>query len=426
MALPIAKRDFDIFLSHAHRDRRLVDYLDNWLSNFAGLKVWYDGRELSGGSLLATQLQNAIVRCRGILLVATKEAMSKGWVKAEYNAAMDQRANNESFRVVALRVDAADLDDLMQGLTWIDIPSDISQINAELFAKIMMAFNPGDRLPNPGTSKDVYISCSWHKTDSNSAKAVIKSLIKHGFRVIGDSVSQPSFQDNRIERIIDSCGALVCIIPYRGIVDANINEKPYHYFLKELSIAEELKLPHLVIADHRIKRNDGIDDSHWLRIDTNDSVCPDLIEESIEQLWSEWRFPTKPHYIFCAMDLDDENVKKTSHFRQLIERVTGMQTFVGTDITEVPLNDAILNKISGATLLIADITDDNLNTCIEAGMGRALNVNIALIAKGRTRTPPFMLRSLQLNTYSDDIERIGKIYKIIWPYRRRVINAEIL
>jgi hypothetical protein len=325
-----------------------------------------------------------------------------------------------------LRVDAADLDDLMQGLTWIDIPSDISQINAELFAKIMMAFNPGDRLPNPGTSKDVYISCSWHKTDSNSAKAVIKSLIKHGFRVIGDSVSQPSFQDNRIERIIDSCGALVCIIPYRGIVDANINEKPYHYFLKELSIAEELKLPHLVIADHRIKRNDGIDDSHWLRIDTNDSVCPDLIEESIEQLWSEWRFPTKPHYIFCAMDLDDENVKKTSHFRQLIERVTGMQTFVGTDITEVPLNDAILNKISGATLLIADITDDNLNTCIEAGMGRALNVNIALIAKGRTRTPPFMLRSLQLNTYSDDIERIGKIYKIIWPYRRRVINAEIL
>jgi hypothetical protein len=59
-------------------------------------------------------------------------------------------------------------------------------------------------------------------------------------------------------------------------------------------------------------------------------------------------------------------------------------------------------------------------------MGRALNVNIALIAKGRTRTPPFMLRSLQLNTYSDDIERIGKIYKIIWPYRRRVINAEIL
>jgi hypothetical protein len=56
MALPIQKRDFDLFLSHAHTDAAFVSKLDRWLTN-AGLRVWCDARELAGGALLATDLQ---------------------------------------------------------------------------------------------------------------------------------------------------------------------------------------------------------------------------------------------------------------------------------------------------------------------------------------------------------------------------------
>jgi hypothetical protein len=92
MSLPVNKRDFDIFLSHAHKDATLISEIDHWLTDKAGFDVWYDARELSGGALLATDLQNAIERCRGILLLASQESLQHGWVKAEYNSAMDERA----------------------------------------------------------------------------------------------------------------------------------------------------------------------------------------------------------------------------------------------------------------------------------------------------------------------------------------------
>src|SRR5215469_11060751 len=122
MKLPINKRDFDVFLSYAHQDRVFVSELDNWLTEKAGFSVWYDARELAGGALLATDLQRAIERCRGILLVASDEALARGWVKAEYNSAMDERANDGPFRVVALRVASANVQELMRGTTWSDVP----------------------------------------------------------------------------------------------------------------------------------------------------------------------------------------------------------------------------------------------------------------------------------------------------------------
>jgi len=93
MPSPLNRRDFDIFLSHAHSDETFVSELDQWLTEKVGFSVWYDARELSGGALLATDLQQAIERCRGVLLLASEESLSRGWVKAEYNSAMDERAN---------------------------------------------------------------------------------------------------------------------------------------------------------------------------------------------------------------------------------------------------------------------------------------------------------------------------------------------
>jgi TIR domain len=70
MSLPLNRRDFDVFLSHAHKDERFVAEIDKWLTESAGFNVWYDARELSGGELLATDLQRAIERCRSMLIIA--------------------------------------------------------------------------------------------------------------------------------------------------------------------------------------------------------------------------------------------------------------------------------------------------------------------------------------------------------------------
>jgi hypothetical protein len=122
MALPLNKRDHDIFLSYAHSDRPFVEKLYRWLQESAGLQAWWDDRDLSAGAMLATELQRAIERCRAALLVASDESLARGWVLNEYNAAMDQRANFRGFRMVALRMGDAQVDQLMKGISWIDVP----------------------------------------------------------------------------------------------------------------------------------------------------------------------------------------------------------------------------------------------------------------------------------------------------------------
>ena len=115
----------------------------------------------------------------------------------------------------------------------------------------------------------------------------------------------------------------------------------------------------------------------------------------------------------------------------MIESITEMETVIGSELKGNYVQDDIMNAIGNSFLVIADIsgkdeTSFNLDVSIEAGVARAFRRNMVLIARGKSRRPPFMLRaSGQLETYESDIEMIGAYRKLVWPYRRRIINAEI-
>lgn len=242
---------------------------------------------------------------------------------------------------------------------------------------------------------------------------------------MGDSRDQSGFAEGkRVERIISSCGAFVGIIPFRGEEIAVAEKNPYKYFLREIDYAKQIGLPSVIIADPRVHRNDGLD-AEWLRLETDSSAYTSSVISALEDLYDDWKMPPDPQYIFCAMDLDSDAVRATGPVRKLIERLTGMRTIVGNEINEQPLNSAIMKKVCNAFVVLADITDDNVNACIEAGMGLAIGTNVLLISHGEPRRPPFMLRALQMPTYSDAVERIAILHKIMRPYRRRVINAEL-
>jgi hypothetical protein len=421
---PIQQRDFDVFLSHAHCDRALVESLDRWLTETAGLTVWYDARELAGGSALATDLQNAIQRCRGVIVVGTTEGLDRGWVKAEYNAAMDERSNDPAFRVIVLRVGDANMQNLMRGLTWIDVPA--RGLDADIGLAIIKALYPGEKRPNPATSKDVYISCSWHQDDSAGSLRVCRQLARQGFRLIGDARDQHGFgTGDRVQSIISSCGAFVSIIPYRKVEVAVQGAAPYKYFLREIELANTIGLPSLVISDPRVRSANG-SAQEWLPLGTDDKECTGEIVSAVSGLWEDWVKPPRPHHVFCALNLDSEEARPSSPIRHLVERITGMPTIVGDEIHEQPLNSAIMRYICSAFLVIADLTDDNVNVCIEAGMALAAGANVELVARGQPRRPPFMLRSLQMPTYTDGLGQIGVLHRVLRRYRRRIINAELL
>ena len=58
------------------------------------------------------------------------------------------------------------------------------------------------------------------------------------------------------------------------------------------------------------------------------------------------------------------------------------------------MQTTIAETIRNSFALIADISDDNVNTCVEAGIARGANRDLHLIARGPRRRPPFMLRAM--------------------------------
>jgi hypothetical protein len=428
MSVPVHRRPFDAFLSHAHVDHAFVDNLYRWLGEIAGLNIWYDAKRMTGGQGIGSGLQSAIEECRGMLLIASNDSIARGWVKAELDIARVEQADSSDFRIVPLRLAGADVASLLKGQSWIDVQQ--GQLTAEVAAAILRSFYPGDNRPDPRVSRDVYFSGSWQPADNAGALVVSRALCRSGFRLIGDAKDQKGFKSNRVQSIVESCGAFVGVIPYRGGESASVSEKPYKYFLTELDLALKADLPTLVVADPRVRRSDG-EDKSWIRLETQASDCPKEVQEAIDSLWEEWRSPPRPHDIFFAIDLETPGSHRDSEIRQLIERITGMRTVVGNEIREPDIQSAILQAIKEAFLVIADLsgstdTSFNLDVGIEAGMALASGANLALIAKGKPRSPPFMLRRAgQLMTFEDEVDHFGVLHSIVRDFRRRVINAEL-
>ena len=428
MDLPVHRRPYEAFFSYAHVDRAFVDELYRFLAEEAGLNIWYDAKDMIGGQGIGSGLQAAIEKCRSLLLIASPDAINRGWVEDELEIARVERGTHRDFNIVPLRIGDADVASLIKERSWIEVRD--SKLDAKAAAAILSSFYPGENWPDPRTSRDVYFSGSWRAEDMASGLAVSRLLCNAGFRLIGDAKDQKGFKSDRIKSIIESCGAFVSVIPYRNSELASPSAPPYKYFLTEIDLAEKANLPTVVIADPRIHRAGG-DGKDWIGMDTLASACPPNVQTAIDALWERWVSPPAPHQIFLALDLEFAAAKSTSDVRLLIERITGMRTIVGNEIQDADIQSAILRAIQRSFLVIADLsgaTDStfNLDVSIEAGIAFASDTNLALFARGKPRSPPFMLRRAgQLSTYADDVEQLAVLHRAIRDYRRRIINAEL-
>lgn len=430
MAVPVHRRPYAVFLSHAHADVGFVEALHTWLHDVAGIEVWLDSRHLDGGTSIRGGLTSGIEQCRGMLILATTEALEKGWVEFEVDVAMDERARSRGeFRVIALRVDGAPVDQLIRGLSWIDVEA--TTLDVKTASAILRALYPADRYRDPRTSRDLYVSASWRAEDSQSAVAVSKQLRREGLRLVGDSKDQKGFRADRIKTIIESCGAFVCVLPFRnGESIALSSGGAYKYFVRELELALAAGLPCAVVADDRVTLGTSYPSLPLVTMRQDESSCSVEVCDLLSHLANNWRSPPNPQYVFLSLSLDSPHAASTHPIRELIERVTGMRTIVGTDVREPPIDLGILESIRKSHLLIADLvgpSDDgfNLDVCIEVGMARATGVSYELFARGPQRRPPFMLGRPQLQAYQSEVELLGKIHEVVRAYRRRLIDAEL-
>ena len=196
--------------------------------------------------------------------------------------------------------------------------------------------------------------------------------------------------------------------------------------LREIAWADEMGLPLLVVAEDTVDLPPELE-GKTIRIKRDEIANHDLISKRIIppllDFADEWQQPIQPHYVFYGTNFDFP--ERTDIVRTLIETVTAIPCKIGENLREKNIQNVICNDIQNAFFMIADITQENLNTCIEAGIARGANVNLHLIAEEPRRSPPFMFRDMQVEYYENDIQLLSHIHRIVQPYRRRVMNYEL-
>lgn len=420
-ALSLSQRKFQAFLSHAHADSAVVDELYRWLNDVAGIQIWYDKRNLLPSEMIASKLPEAVAQCRSMLIVLSRSSVASGWVEEEYNAGIGQRAKTKGFKIIPLRIDECEVPGFLNTTAWVNLPGGKGDINS--YSQLLKAISvPRTSEAELGEMRDVYVSRTWRETDERFlADSICMNLIQAGFRLIGDAQDQEGYDIKRITALIGTCGAYVAILPDRGSGSTS------KYILQEMEVAYKLGLSVLVVAEPDVKVPEAFRSICIRTIESRNKeklLVPNLWD-AIASLKEDWKYPLHSAHIFFATEIGSNHLFKNQTAVGMLQSITQVPCLIGDQIRTPPIQKTICERIAQATLVIADISNEKLNTCIEAGIARGAGRDLYLVAIEPRQKPPFIFRDMQVWFYSNDLELLGILYRIAYPYRRRVLNHEL-
>jgi hypothetical protein len=422
-SLPYNKRPYDVFVSYSHADGALVEPLVRWLRDMAGLRVWWDSTGLVAGDRLSTALPAGISSSRSALFCVSRNWQASTWCEEEYNAALQERRADRRYRMIALRLDDCQVPTFLANARYLEM----QKLEVNAVATLLEALVP-EPAPWSHGERDLYISRSWHADETEAADNVCKALVRNlGYRLIGDSPDYATFEgENRVRCIIESCGALVAVLPFRDDSENGFTSK---WIVREVQLAHQLGRPYLLFIADRVKVDPALVAS---AIGKRSFPLPSSVDDgdltkALTLLDDEYSPSPQIAYAFFATSLRGKE-SETDRAVAVVEQVTSMQCLLGRRLQGQHAQEEIIERIRKAQFVLADITANHLNSLIEAGMARGAGTRLHLICSppesGELRTR-FMFRDLEVNWYGDSVERIGVIHRIARLYRRRVHNQTI-
>lgn len=420
--LPLRDRPFDTFLSHAHADRQAVDRLHAWLQR-AGLAVWYDATHLGAGVKLVSELGRVIPQCRSALVVLTRQSVASPWVEDEWNLATVQRNHpaSRAFRVIPLRIDDCEVPPFLAATKWVDMAGRLDE--PEAWAEVLDAMAGDEPDPAQQQAMDIYVSRSWQPgREQLLADAVLARLPATGLRLIGDSPDWPSFSGDRIRAIMRSCTGVVCVVPRR---ERSADNDRLKYFIHEARTAWQLGLPLLLVAEEGtalppdlapqlLASGDGLDGQPAQQA-MLDAALRDFLESCGQR-------PRAGH-VFLATPFDELSRQRSRLLRRAIQRCTGLRCVVGEQVGGDTVQSTLIGLIRDAVWVVADVSGNELNTCIEAGAARGAGVDCTLVARKPYQQQPFMLRGMELKTYDDTVDLLAIVHRAARAYRRKLLPS---
>jgi TIR domain len=425
MSTPLQKRANDLFVSYGHTDRTIVDPVVDWLRKSAGLKLWYDAGSGSAAQRTTDLLGRGIESARGALFFLSPNWSASTWCRDEHEVALTERRANDEFIIIAARIANVEIPTWFQTSQVLDLQKfDILSAGALLRS---LTPNPPLRLDN---DQDVYYAGPW-SSPSPSVNRVYRIVPELGWRLVGDSQDHPKFVDSvqRITAIVQSSRGLVAILPFRP------GNEPYHtspWVLDEAQIAQTVNRPYILMAEQGVVVPPELAAHAFgarvlpLTADGPDEQIHSTLQAFDEMLSHVPHSNAGAYSFFAASLLGDAT--ETDALVSVVERATNMTCVQGKDLTGQHAQEAIVDQIRDAAFVIADVTDDNRNALIESGVARGAGVPLHLtcrLPENGNRKTRFMLQDMEVNWYSNPLDRIGAMYRIARRYRRRILTPRI-
>jgi hypothetical protein len=430
---PIAERNYDAFLSHAHLDKAtVVNDIYTWCRDHAGMKVWYDSDKLHSGNI-SPQLGQAIADSQAGILVLTKASVERGYVEDEASHFTRQRSQFKDFQIVLLQTEACEVPEYLQSLFRLDVSD--TGFNAEAAVKLISALHKHHSSPDSLKRPPIYMARGSRPSEIDKANAVAAAMRSAGFRILRD-FPQQEMDDERLRRIMKGCVGMVALVPHRPTEPIITSEG----ILDEIRIAIDESIPIWLIVDQ------GLDPS---LLPTGLTSSPPIVSLSDKDLADRTKLVAGAEKF--RSDLRRQGIRKPAHCflghvfrgaqsrsiyelaRRCVESVAGIPCYSGDELYGSIMLPEIMRRIAEAEFCIFDISDETggfaLSTCIEAGiaMGAAqvaatdrsqLLRDIHIISRGPRRDPPFMFGAMQVAYYENELELMGLLRKLCLNYRR--------
>jgi hypothetical protein len=420
--MPLQKRPNDLFISYGHVDRGRIDPIVDWLKHRVGLKVWYDAESGSASKRTTALLSDAIQASRGALFCLSAGWQSSTWCGDEHEYALTERRNNEDFLLLAVRLDDSEIPPWFKIANVLDFRKFESQACADLLRSL--SANPPSRLD---AGQDVYLAMPWSR-QTDQARNVVRSIAAMGWRLIGDSPDHPFFTDSadRIASIIGTSRGVIAVLPHDPSKPPAFTSP---WILNEALIALHSRKPYFLLAEAGVQvPNDLVEGSFGKTVTRfPDSLNKSSIQEILIQFDEELSrkpFSDTRTYSFLATSLLGDP-KETDDLVSIMEHASNMNCKQGQGFTGQHVQKEIVDRITRAAFVLADVTDDHRNSLIEAGVAIGAGTPLHLMCKvpdnGSLKTR-FMFEDLEMNWYRNPVERLANAYRIARLYKRRVYS----
>jgi hypothetical protein len=131
-------------------------------------------------------------------------------------------------------------------------------------------------------------------------------------------------------------------------------------------------------------------------------------------------------FIFYAASLRGDPAE-SDDIHTVVERASNMPCVRGERLQGDHVQAAIVDRIRRAAVVIADVSDDNRNSLIEAGVAMGCGTRLKLMAREPPAGAPlkkrFMFEGQEYAWYRTPEERLGLCYAFARQFRRRIYVA---